>query len=325
MHVYLNLIYTFGSAAAMSEMRKAPLKRTQLNNDWPNISPDQKYFECEIEFKKLLESKNIDQLFKPAQLNFLDDYKFQMLLAHILDSLDMLPLRPDLAFDNLWKKIDSIALKKQLSNGNQNISRFDFIIDELSKNDENFSIFNIYLQYLPLQTCEYIAKRLIQEYGKRDPKGNLNNLSKRANSLLGAEAVQAFIEKYPRQENGKPNATDTFQAGKCLKILFSTRKIILGDNDKEYTFESKNLSIFLIKTILPMYRNERFHGAVFPSFRSSKATISSYAHAYYLFHIVYALSLEIIVNTYQVISIDDAIGAMEINANLFNTVFEDKY
>ena len=36
-----------------------------------------------------------------------DDHKFQSYLGYMLDALDMLPMRPDLAFDHLWKALDS--------------------------------------------------------------------------------------------------------------------------------------------------------------------------------------------------------------------------
>ncbi|MDG4850923.1 hypothetical protein, partial [Peribacillus frigoritolerans] len=61
--------------------------------------------------------------------------------------------------------------------------------------------------------------------------------------------------------------------------------------ERNYKIELEDELNFLINGILYTFRNERAHGAVFSPFRSSKATIKTYAHSNFCFLAAYVLLL----------------------------------
>lgn len=77
--------------------------RVEYNNNWPANF----LFPVEKQLKKRLDENNIQQLFLPAKLNHSNESEFHTLLGHFLEGLDQLPLRPDMAFDSIWKSLDA--------------------------------------------------------------------------------------------------------------------------------------------------------------------------------------------------------------------------
>src|SRR4051812_22763027 len=77
--------------------------RVNNHNNWPLTE----LFPCEKEFIDRLARHNIQQIFVTATLAPDDaDEPFNAAVGHMLDSLEALPMRPDAAFDSLYKVID---------------------------------------------------------------------------------------------------------------------------------------------------------------------------------------------------------------------------
>ena len=73
--------------------------RISYNNNWPERSD----FPIEAEFKAILKDHNDSPGLHVARLKSSDDTNFHIYLGFLLDALDMLPMRPDLAFEQLWQ------------------------------------------------------------------------------------------------------------------------------------------------------------------------------------------------------------------------------
>lgn len=84
----------------MDEIRKL---RLRYNNEWPT----RLLFPAEEELRRKFDRNNIQQVFVPAGLDHSEDPAFHSLLSQLLESLDQLPFRPDLAFDFLWRALDA--------------------------------------------------------------------------------------------------------------------------------------------------------------------------------------------------------------------------
>ena len=77
--------------------------RVHNHNNWPAIE----LFQCEKQFFEKMAKNNIQQIFVTASMSSNDDdQEFNSAISHILDCLSLLPMRPDLAFDALYKVID---------------------------------------------------------------------------------------------------------------------------------------------------------------------------------------------------------------------------
>jgi hypothetical protein len=92
-----------------------------------------------------------------------------------------------------------------------------------------------------------------------------------------------------------------------------------------YTLTQAQSAEILIGTILPQFRNERFHGNTRPPFRSSTATLKTYAHAYFLLIYSYALMLEVLLyRNFGVISVTGAGVNTTANLDRFLLVLGDQ-
>jgi len=288
--------------------------RVEYNNKWPESFN----FPIENEFSALLEEADLKQTIIPVPLNLSEEHKFQFYLGYLLDALDMLPMRPDLAFDHLWKALDAEFFIVQQELGNQNCSRFDGFVDKTLNDTNTATTFLKYLSLIPYQTCEYAAKRIIEASFKSDK--HAQTLFSRAKNSLGEDFVLKFVDKYKASSNGKPSPSDQRKAGRLLKLVFSGNEVEL--DGVKFHLSQKELSIFLVKVVLTNSRNERFHGDVFPPFRSSVAKLETYAHAYFLLHISYALLLDVFLyRGYGVTDATSVDGIMSDNAGIFNRLF----
>jgi len=73
---------------------------------------------------------------------------------------------------------------------------------------------------------------------------------------------------------------------------------------------------------MTQFRNERFHGTTFPPFRSSMAKLKTYAHAYFLLMVAYALLLEVFLyRDFGVVTPPQVAANIAQNQALFLQVF----
>ncbi|HIF9169555.1 TPA: hypothetical protein ACX6PO_002281 [Photobacterium damselae] len=290
----------------------------QLRVDYNNKWPEKFEFPIEREFLALLEENGIAQALTPVKLNLSEEYQFQFYLGYLLDAIDMLPLRPDLAFDHVWKALDSEFFIVQEELGDKNCSRFDGFVDKVLNDQNTAATFLKYLKLIPYQTCEYAAKRIIEASAEVDD--HAKTLFKRAKNSLGKDFILKFVKKYPPASNGKPSPSDQRNAGRLLKLAFSGKEVEL--DGVKFQISENQLAIFLVKVVLANSRNERFHGGVFPPFRSSAAKIDTYAHAYFLLHISYGLLLDVFLyREYGVTSLSSVNSVMNDNAGFFSKLF----
>jgi len=289
--------------------------RVKYNNEWPNSF----LFPSELLLKEKMEEVDLKQVFSPALLKDSSEQDFHSLLGNFLESLDQLPYRPDASFDAIWKALDAEFFRlKDEENSKSNISRFDFFISYVIENENTCKEFYSIAVIIPLQTCEYVAKRIITN---SISAGNHSDMFlKRIKKCLGEGLYTAIIGKY-NSNWGSNSASIQRKAGMLI------RKLIVGEeiniNNVNYTLNKRQVADFLISVIMTQFRNERFHGTTFPPFRSSVATMKTYAHCYYIFHLAYALLLEVFLyREFGVIDQQSTSDAIKENRRLFSLVFD---
>ncbi|HEX7324933.1 MAG TPA: hypothetical protein VF292_06230 [Rhodanobacteraceae bacterium] len=292
--------------------------RIKYHNDWPIRF----FFPAEEKFAARMRAAGLASGLVAVPLEFASDHQFQFYLGYLIDALDMLPMRPDLAFEHVWKALDAEFFLVQAETGAQGASRFDGFVDKVLTDLNTAGAFVDYIRLVPYQTCEYAAKRVIQASAATDGKSEI--LLTRAKHSLNEQFILGLAAKYPAGSNGRPSPEDQRKAGRLLKIIFSGSKVDL--NGSKFQFDREHLIKFLVKVVLANSRNERFHGSVFPPFRSSSARLSTYAHAYFLLHLSYSLLLEVFLyRKYGVVAVDAVRNGIQHNTMLFKLLFAGDY
>lgn len=310
--------------------------RVSNHNNWPTIE----LFPCEKEFVELLAKKNVQQIFVTAALVADDaDEDFNSTVGHILDCLDVLPMRPDAGFDALYKTIDQGLAHFQ----KPNISRTRVLVDELfAKHEREWSrVTEILCQSMPQQTADYMAARILECWVHANIR-ETGNIKDRVNRSFGRKRYDEVRDKYLTPDLQNPGyfqlAYDGRRnAGRFLRLLFrsttqqpqriqqkSAKYPTLDLSDPDNLLTAKSKLECLLDICLATYRHERFHGEAFSPFRSSKAKLKTYAHAYYLLMISYVLSLGIMeLKSQGGLAIDQIECVANRFAVLFASFFED--
>ncbi len=257
--------------------------RINHNNSWPNVTVN---YPCETELEMLIKDKGFP--FTSFKFLKIEEKFFQKNLSYLLDALDNLPLRPDLAFDNIWKVIDNY-LQTISHSKHWNITKANALIGRtveevwmplLNKNEDLRNSFKFFINLIPVQTCEYLAKRAIADKNPGISKNQQTKVSERVEQAIGNELYRRIKIKY--------KDFDGEQQRNCARLF---RKLILeekinikmGEEEKgkEFKLDEKDIVLLLVKGITYTYRNERFHGETFSPFRSSVSSLKTYAHAYF--------------------------------------------
>jgi hypothetical protein len=288
----------------VNDTEQSKRQRLQILNSWPTKNQ----FEIEKVFSNKLKTLNIQESFRPVNFNYSNEKYFQRSVAYILDSLDFLPNRPDLAFDFIWRAIDFLTAQSVMEenipfNNDKDILKASVNIIWTNYFNNNTNIKNdllLLLQRMPVQSCEYLFKRIYSTYDESKP----NNPNKEIARLIGFDGgtvrnieakkiIDLIKAKYPY--------SDSIQRRKGSRFLYRYIKgdeLTLSTEDQTYTIQadfSQTLN-FLINGILYTFRNDRAHGGVFSPFRSSKATLRTYAHCSFSFLLGYYLLIALLHN-----------------------------
>lgn len=300
-------------------MLNASEARIKFNNVWPARF----LFPTEESVTQRLAKHNLASVFLPIQIKHSANHDFQTFLAHCIDSLDYLPLRPDFSFDQVWKALDAEFFRLKAVPGTAvNLSRFSAFSLHLSTSNLTSKSHHGLAEHIPLQTCEFFAKRILDSIS--NPNEHSEVFTKRVKSTLGAGLLIDIHNKYDSGWLTSSKRAETQRKlGRLLKIIISGRKVTVDTNT--YQLSADEVSQLMISAILPQFRNERFHGSVRPPFRSSKATLKTYAHAYFLFLYAYSLMCEVFLyRQFGVVQPADVLASTKNNLDRFIQIFGDQ-
>jgi hypothetical protein len=146
------------------------------------------------------------------------------------------------------------------------------------------------MSLIPVQTCEYLAQKLLKSYPNGEAKQIIDRMSWRNNNSKFLGLLPEIAQKY-----SAPNVSqsDLRKSAMLLRKIFKGEKIKVGLFDDNFSL-TERFSL-LILGVLYTFRNDRFHGDMHPPFKSSLATLQTYAHAHFCFlatHHVFIQSLE---------------------------------
>ncbi|MEK4536346.1 hypothetical protein NST21_13575 [Peribacillus sp. FSL K6-1552] len=193
----------------------------------------------------------------------------------------------------------------------------------LNRNDSLKDEFISFINLIPVQTCEYLAKRAFADRNKGISKNQQNKVIERVEEAIGKGLYQRIKTKY--------KDFDGEQQRNCARLF---RKLILGEEikikleedekDKKFRLNEKDIVRLLVKGVTYTYRNVRFHGETFSPFRSSVSSMKTYAHAYFLFLYAYFLLLMLLNVEYSTeIDINNIVENIKTNRIQFENLFQD--
>lgn len=277
--------------------------RVSNHNNWPAVE----LFPCEKQFLERLARLNVQQVFLTAPMVPCDtDEPFNAAVGHILDCLDSLPRRPDAAFDSLYKVIDQNLTHFE----RPNISRVISAIDSLFDAEPAYwsAISELLASSIPQQTADYAAARILECHIVSNPPHS-DELKKRAKRSIGNRRYAHICSRFlvPNPQNAAllylpyPNKRN---AGRLMRMMFTQRNpydpskvsssaagSLLDLSMQANILSPREKLRALMEMCVVTYRHERFHGEAFSPFRSSKASLKTYAHAYYLLMVAYVIVL----------------------------------
>lgn len=254
----------------MNNIRKL---RVEAFNNWP---VEVKFPELD-KYLKLLAKENIQVPMRHCELAFIEDKDFHFYVAYLLDGLDSLPSRPDRAFESFYIPLEIEMKRLKILTGNHSASRFSEYKNFLSNQPPPVIASLVkFIELAPLQICEFAANRILN--AKIGSDHTDTQLIKRGKDALGADFFEAFCNKYSLATNSQvydEKAKNQRKAGGLIRLVLRGEEVII-DGVK---FEGNSIDrIGILSTfILPSIRNDRFHGNVFPSFRSSKYKLKNFA------------------------------------------------
>lgn len=308
------------------------IDRVKYNNTW--WEGKQFLFSCENELNETIKKLNITQIIKPVEFNNMRINDFDSTcLCYILEMLDCLPLRPDHAFDIIWKPLDSYAglLKDEYKNKNGSeykeaeLKLINKAIGESEYSRINFDSFMSKItSCITLTTCKFIAKRMYEHYRnisydkKRTPA---NTFKSRLDKCVDGCFFDDFYEKFfsKLDDNVKPSANIYRKSGLFIQKFIKGE--IVEIKDKQYKIKDVNFFFSLI--ICTQYRNERAHGLVSPPFRRSKAKLKTYATPYFLMIYAYYLLIFLLWSRNENLFLkEDVIVSIEESIRAFRNVFK---
>lgn len=295
--------------SVISQMPNSPSAiRVTNHNNWPSVE----LFPCERELIERMAQKNIQQIFVTARLAPNDaDEPFNAAVGHLLDCLDSLPRRPDAAFDSLYKVIDqNLAVFAQPNSSRMHSAVRNFFS---AHSVEWTAITEALSSNIPQQTADYAASRILDCHIDSNPP-HTNEMKKRAKRSLGVKRYQEFCDKFLMPNPQAPGLLELpyakrRDAGRLIRMMFrqstpltrnapsptsAPRQPTLDLSNQANILPAEVKLESLMEICLATYRHERFHGEAFSPFRSSKAKLKTYAHAYFMLIAAYIIVLGVL-------------------------------
>lgn len=262
-------------------------KRVEYINNWPT-----KYsFKKEEEYKERYISCTNKY---SAYSNFIvdNDKSYNIVISNVMDSLDQLPERPDLAFEFYWKAIDNL-FKKFPDNNRTSKEQLQYAIKNIwiNKINQNYNLKKLIknlIGEIKEPSITYLRKRMIYKF---DINKSLDDQIKPTRQLIkrlcdyfkGRKSeenkIKIIIKNIYNKCNDSQKTSAYHDADRFFLKLITGENLITNNGNIQLSLEEQ--INFIINGLLYTFRNDRFHGNLISPFRSSYTKFSTYAHPFY--------------------------------------------
>lgn len=259
------------------------MERINFYNSWPNGQR----FIAEQQFEEHLKSVG-GNFFTPIALNNNLSATGHISLSYTLDSLDSLPMRPDHAFDWIWKAFEHLT-KAAAPNLNITDSIRTFatpkICSVLTNHPQASVSFNQLAANIPFQSSRFLLKKIIASGSFRNPTTSFAKrmLYTNGNGPIMSLPLQALLDKLSGYDYANPQ--DRRNGASLIRKAMSGQSLSypLG----QYSLSQSDIVFFLLSGLGYGFRNDRTHASSISPFTSSKARIKTYAHCWFSFLVIY--------------------------------------
>ena len=273
----------------MSDFSK---KRVAYINSWPNSKP----FEAENNYKYRCEQfceMYGSFPFSPMKLWDDNDDTFNRAISHLIDGLEMMPLKPNYAFTFMFSGLDFYAKSKYSGNTTVSLKHLaDDLAISATANSDVKGLLTTLFSAIPVNACVYLYKCLC---GMSNHNSNvntrvttdLNNTGLADHSCI----VNAIANHYGYDVNNYN--TSIRQAALLYRHIFSEDNVQIVGNPTAIT-DKFRIYLLLLGFIYSL-RNDALHGSSMSSTKSSQTTPERYALNYYAFLSAYTIFTWVII------------------------------
>lgn len=300
---------------------QARVDRISVINSWSisGVKNPRKLSPVEKDFRERV--GNSKQCFIPVSLNDSPDFDYQREIGYLIDAFDMLPTRPDFAFESAWKALESETLvydpRRTITNR---------MIKLAEKAD--FRIVMKLAEAIPVQACKYLFKIIVTDYIPSSVRGASSNNgavqeSRRLDSVADKSCQLSALFDFMRQNFDSSDANSVREGALLLRHALRGDPVHMGDSNFPY-LEDRARAYLLIPLYLYSTRNDRFHADFSSPFISGVATVRTYTLPYHAFLVAYHMLLEMwLRNRPNVVSgdINSVIALLEQNLFNMNDIF----
>lgn len=267
-------------------------RQINLNNKWPDVTEVEteslnhiRERLVEIGQSQIMVSVKVKSDTAFATLS--KDKQLAKIFSAILDVYDTLPLRPDLAFDAIWRTLEyTIRLYANRAWGYESDKPLNEIYAKVSsevvtplvaKESALERAFTVILTNTSISAAQYMTYRLFFEK-QMSVAPQLEFIKSRAESIINKELLKDIRKHYSNQ-NGEMNTAAVRSVARRVIRLFKGKDVRVGDTTYKPMAYHHRIEM-LLSVMLYTSRCERFHGDIYSPFRSSKTKLTTY-YAYY--------------------------------------------
>lgn len=269
-------------------------RQIELNNNWPEV------VDVETEalnyVRERMKEMGVSQIMVPVRVKsdaafstLSKDKQLAKVFSAFLDTYDMLPLHPDLAFDAIWRTLEySIRLYANRAWGYAKDKALDDIYAKFStevvsaivnKEPALQRAFANLLENTSISAAQYMTYRIFFEK-QLSVAPQFGFVKARTESIIQKELLIDLRSHYS-DENGNMDTASVRDVARRLIRLFQGRDVQVGDNTYRPMAFNDRIEM-LLSVMLYTSRCERFHGDIYSPFKSSKTKLTTYYEYYFL-------------------------------------------
>lgn len=273
----------------MSDFAK---KRIEYINNWPYSD----LFEAELNYKKRCDSFCADygqMPFIPVKMWEDNDDTFNRAISHLIDSLEMMPLRPNFAFTFAFSGLDFYTKNIYTGNTTVSLKKLAEDIDALAAvNSDVKAMLASLFSVIPVSASLYLYKCLSGKSNHNSSvKGRVTTDSSNANIVTHSSIVNAISNCYG-YDTANYNASIR-QAALLYRKAFANDNLTIAGNTVVIT-DRFRLYLLLLGLIYSL-RNDAMHGSAMSSTKSSQTSPERYALNYYTFLATYNMLIAVLI------------------------------
>ena len=278
----------------MTEEENMWLAQIGYNNCWPKQTV--LTTQAATLFMQRMQENRFKQILAPVVVDkdaameaFKADKQIAKIYTCVLDVYDMLPLRPDLAFDAAWRTFEyAVETYAKVAWSYKNHPFVETVKDKLcqevlchlSDKDSDFQeAFSMLFESLSLNSIQFAVNRMFYEK-PLSMTTQTQHVFDRAKDIIDKSVLEHIRKTYMGEQG--------YMDAKAIRDISRRIYRLMSNQDADFQgivvkpLEMRAKFQMLINVILYTSRCERFHGDIYSPFRSTRTKMDTFYNYYYL-------------------------------------------